>query len=247
MDGGCEGRRSPFPAAPAYDEGRSACSCRLPLVLQDLADFLRLVKGRRWHESFNDDGDNRYELAHDAFLRFVRTDARLAEELRQAHAVIAGAMLARHRGRWGELDPRDDADLYDLRFIGFHLSAGGPPGGAALDDLADDYLDGCFRIGNHAQDRQRFTIAREVFEQAVIRYRCLVEGCRVELDNYLASAFPPRGYRGPRRRLPRRAGQLPGQRPEQPGHCAARPRGLGGLVWIFRKSTRSLANRPPPR
>jgi tetratricopeptide (TPR) repeat protein len=162
---------------------------RLPLVLQDLADFLRVVKGRRWHESLNDDGDNRYELAHDAFLRFVRADAQLAEQLRQAHATIAQAILARHQGHWEALDPRDDADLYDLRFAGSHLSGAEPRAQGSLEMPARDYIDACFRIGNQAHDRQRFTIARDAFEQAVALARRQVLAGHADWDEDLASSL----------------------------------------------------------
>jgi hypothetical protein len=175
---------------------------RLPQVFEDLADFLRVVKGRRWHESFNDDGDNRYELAHQTFLRFLRTDPALAQKLRQTHADIAAAIQARHQGRWLELDSRDDADLYDLRYLGAHraesekgaadrLSAETVRGPFFAED--EGFLKACFNVGGEASERERSLMAIDLFRQAVDGCRRSVQAGRIEVAYGLAAALASLG------------------------------------------------------
>ena len=113
---------------------------RLRFALIDLADFLRLHRTKNWHESLNDEpGEDRYEIAHEEFVRFARSA--LTEKFRAAHARIAKSAFARHTGRWDQLDATEDADLYDLRFVLPHLDDAGEV--AIADELrrADGYLD----------------------------------------------------------------------------------------------------------
>jgi tetratricopeptide (TPR) repeat protein len=162
---------------------------RLELVLRDLADFLRVHRGRRWHDSLNDDGDNRYEMAHEAFVRYVRGDAGLSEQYRRAHGAMADAALAAHHGRWHDLDPYDDPSLYDLRFLPGHLR------GAARDEEAgrllgdQEYLGACRRVGQEALERRRSQAAVGLFRLTVGAYRGLVQAGRRDLADGLALAL----------------------------------------------------------
>jgi tetratricopeptide (TPR) repeat protein len=148
-------------------EGWGLTRDRLRFALLDLADFLRVHRVRRFHDSLADGpNENRYEIAHEAFLRFVRQDAVLAGRLRDAHAVIARAALARHAGRWEALDPADEADLYDLRHVLQHARQAGIP---EAEDLARDggYADACFEAVVAAWDAGRHHIAVELADTAV--------------------------------------------------------------------------------
>jgi hypothetical protein len=79
---------------------------RLQYALLDLRDFLRGHRVRLRQESLAlDNGDNRYELAHDAFVRFVEGDAWLAADLlegtrrnREGRADGASRALGSNRG-----------------------------------------------------------------------------------------------------------------------------------------------------
>jgi len=162
---------------------------RLVMVLNDLADFLRVHRGQRWHDSLNDDGDNRYELAHEAFVRWLHSDPVLRKQQRQAHVDIAEVALKSHRGRWEELDPYDDPSLYHLRFLGTHLREVGRAEEAA--GLVEDaeYRACCWRVGYEAGEKQRLQVVVDMFGSLAEALRILVEAGRSELSNNLASAL----------------------------------------------------------
>jgi tetratricopeptide (TPR) repeat protein len=164
----------------------------LRLALYDLADFLRQHRGRSWHESLSDIGGNRYELAHEAFVRYVQET--LSAQYSEAHAQIAQAALADRLGRWADADPIEETDLYDLRHTLTHLHEGGDS--QAEEALLGDegYASACFSAGALAYDRARYPIADDLSDRAMRAYRHLVEDLkREELTNGLAAALASRG------------------------------------------------------
>jgi tetratricopeptide (TPR) repeat protein len=166
----------------------------LRLALYDLADFLREHRGRSWHERFSDVGENRYELAHEAFLRYVRENPELCVRYRAEHARIARVALAAHDGRWPDADPTEESDLYDLRHTLTHLrEAGDTQAEEAL--LADEgYASACFSAGDLAHEQACYRIAVDLYDQAIQVYRHLVEvKGRKELANKLAGTLYNRG------------------------------------------------------
>ena len=167
---------------------------RLQFALLDLNDFLRAHRIRRWHESLSDEpGEPRYEIAHEAFLRFVQGEPQLSEKLRDAHATIARYAMTSHAG-WEEFDPSDDSDLYHLRFVLSHLQQAG------LTDIEtavvgdEGYAEACLSAGNTCYDKARYHLAADLYECALRVYQHLVkEEGRVELENYLAMALVNKG------------------------------------------------------
>jgi tetratricopeptide (TPR) repeat protein len=163
---------------------------RLPFALIDLKDFLRVHRVRLWHDSLAEpdaEPENRYEIAHEAFLRFVRDDAELGPRLRAAHARIG--MTARP-DRWTDLDPTDNAQLYDLRNVLVHLDAAGMDEAAALVRGDEAYARSCWSAAIAAQEKARHRTAVDLYDQAedVFRHLVEVEG-RTERANDLAMAL----------------------------------------------------------
>jgi tetratricopeptide (TPR) repeat protein len=148
---------------------------RLRFALLDLGDFLRQHRGRRWHDSLNEDGEDRYEVAHEEFVDFVATDAELAPRYRQAHATIAETALAAHAGRWEEIDPTDEAAVYDLRFLPAHLQLAGGKTEEGATFADEGYGRGCNRTGVAFADKGRVQVAVELFDQMLVTYRQLAE------------------------------------------------------------------------
>jgi len=158
---------------------------RLVVVLNDLAGFLRVHRGRRWHDSLNDDGDNRYELAHEDFIRWLGSEAELRKQLHQAHADIVDTALAVHQGHWENLDPYDDLSLYYLRFLWTHLREAGRVEDAVGLMMDANYLACCLRVGKKAQEKQRFQVEANVFGPLAEVLRAVVEAGCPELSNDL--------------------------------------------------------------
>jgi tetratricopeptide (TPR) repeat protein len=162
---------------------------RLRFALIDLRDFLREHRVRRWHESLNREGDTRYEMAHEAFVRFVGESNEYGPRYRQAHGMIADCALAAHGGRWKEIDPWDEAGLYMLRFVLEHLRLAGRE--EDEDRLLSDHLYavGCWAVADTADGRARHRLAVELYAMMEVIFRRLVEqdGC-AELSNYFALA-----------------------------------------------------------
>ena len=128
---------------------------RLGFALLDLHDFLRVHRVRRWHDSLSESDappENRYEIAHEAFVRFVSDNPDFEVQLRAAHARIGLACLPESSADWSGLDPTDDASLYALRHVLPHLEKSG------RDDLAnrvrrdESYVYTCWSIGQRAED-----------------------------------------------------------------------------------------------
>jgi tetratricopeptide (TPR) repeat protein len=132
---------------------------RLRFALIDLRDFLRVHRVRPWHESLNPKGDNRYEMAHEGFAQFVKAEAALAESLRRCHEVIAAHAVANGRRGWRNLDPTDDADLYDLRFVAEHARQGGRADWAEELEHDEPYADGCSVAADRLQEKARLHLA----------------------------------------------------------------------------------------
>jgi tetratricopeptide (TPR) repeat protein len=169
---------------------------RLAFALLDLSDFLRVHRVRFWHDSLADPDaapENRYEIAHEAFVRFAHDDPELAPRLRATHARLGLAALPAPPATWHDLDPTDDAQLYDLRNALPHLVD------AQQDEAADavrsdmNYASACWSAGYVAQELARFQIAADLHDRAVNVHRALVEAGRDELANELASTLMNRG------------------------------------------------------
>jgi tetratricopeptide (TPR) repeat protein len=153
----------------------------LPIALLGIKDFLRLHRLRMWHDSLStDEGDNRYDLAHEAFIRYLREDEAMTKRLREAHADIARLAMAAHQGKWNELDAEDDGQLYDLRFVLVHLrEAGLRAEDAALND--EGYAEHCWTVGSVAAEKEKFIVAAELYDNAISAYRYLINQGRGDL------------------------------------------------------------------
>jgi tetratricopeptide (TPR) repeat protein len=167
---------------------------RLPFALIDLKDFLRVHRTRRWHDFLADvaaERENRYEIAHDAFLRFVRDDPALGAQLRAANARI-GLMAVPER--WRDLDPTDDVQLYDLRNVLVHLDAASLNEAAGLFRRDEAYGRACWSAAYAANEKALHLIALDLYDHAEDVYRQLVEReGRAELANDLAAALTNKG------------------------------------------------------
>jgi tetratricopeptide (TPR) repeat protein len=181
------------PLTLAQLERYGVSSDRLHFALLDLGDFLRLHRGRRWHDSLGGDGDDRYEIAHEEFVRYVTADAGLSRLIRQTHADVGRKALARHRGRWEQLDAEDEAEVYELRFVLPHLEAGGLTDEAEAVRNDEDYANACWRVGSLAYERGRLHFVVDLIQNAETVFRELVQAGRAELANDLAVAIMNRG------------------------------------------------------
>ncbi len=162
------------------------------LALYDIADFMREHRGRSWHESLSEGSENRYDLAHEAFVRYVQE--KLSPQYSEAHARIAQAALKNNHGRWADADPTEETDLYDLRHTLTHLhEAGNSQAKEAL--LTDEgYASACFSAAGLANDRARYRIAVDLCDQAIHVHRYLVDvKGREGLTEYLADVLTRRG------------------------------------------------------
>jgi tetratricopeptide (TPR) repeat protein len=148
----------------------------LPLALLDLRDFLRVHRAAEWHDSLGEaPTESRYALAHEAFVRFVREDDRLSAEWRGAHATVGRLALVSFTGRWRELDPTDDGDLYALRFTPHHLEQAGLTDAVAGLYGDDGYGIACLEATVVALAQARPQIALDLSVLGVAAFRELVE------------------------------------------------------------------------
>lgn len=166
----------------------------IPVALISIKDFLRLHRVRLWHDSLSEEeGDNRYAIAHEAFIRFLREDEVMAERLRAAHVDIARRALAAHQGKWEELYAEDDGQLYDLRFVLTHLREAK----LAAEETAlrndEEYASQCWMVGNSAGEKAKYLIAADLFDNAVSIYRYLIANGRKELESDLARVLLNKG------------------------------------------------------
>ncbi len=173
--------------------GVSTDSLRFAVV--DLRDFLHVHRGPRWHEALSDKADEeaRYELAHEAFSRYVQADADLASGLLGMHATIASRALVDHAGRWEQVDAEDAEDLYDIRHVAAHLQAMGREAGEIGQDLGPDYIAACIALSTLAYGRSRYRAVLDLMENVIGILRPLVEAGRTELANDLAAALMNKG------------------------------------------------------
>ncbi|MGB9180089.1 MAG: tetratricopeptide repeat protein, partial [Pyrinomonadaceae bacterium] len=166
----------------------------LPVALLGIKDFLRLHRVRMWHDSLSEDeGDNRYDIAHEAFVRYLREDAPMAERLREAHANIARLALAAHQGKWKELEAKDDAQLYNLRFVLIHLREAGLRAEEAALRNDEEYASQCSKVAYAAHQQAKHFIAANLNDNAISAYRYLIEQGRSELANKLAGVLMNKG------------------------------------------------------
>jgi tetratricopeptide (TPR) repeat protein len=166
---------------------------RVQAALADLGDFVRIYRRRGFHEGLGDDGEPRYAIAHEAFLRFVEADADMREGLRRQHEVMAGHALRWAERDWEGLDPAEEADLYDLRFVRRHAErAGREDWTQALAD-SQGYARVCWRIGVQAWAINRHHLGLELFSLSEANYHCLVEAGHTDLENDLAVVLMNKG------------------------------------------------------
>lgn len=166
----------------------------LPLALLGIKDFLRLHRSRLWHDNLSEDEvENRYDIAHDAFIRYLREDPLMAEQLREAHTLIARKALSAHTLRWNKLDPEDETQLYDLRFVMTHLKEAGLNEEAAALQLDELYATVCLAVGNWASDGEKNLIAIDLYDHTIEFYRnSVAQGHDRSAD--LAAVLMNKGY-----------------------------------------------------
>jgi len=166
---------------------------RLQFSLLDLRDFLRVERARLPYESLAlDTGENRYQLAHEAFARFARADPELSSRLREAHATIGRVAYHAHAGTWQEVDPRSEEDLYDLLHVLDHLRGGGLNELAEQLSLDGGYAAACFKLAGTADDLSRYALALNLYEHALLVCRSFVASGRNELVSDLARTLAAR-------------------------------------------------------
>ena len=138
---------------------------RLNSALVDLRDFLHVTRNKDWNDSLVDESypELQYEIAHEAIREFLQNDPQLSLLLDKAHGVIARSSLSLHSGKWDQLDPTNDADLYDLRFTLWHLEDAGMTGEAESLRHDEGYLAAVLMSGKVANLRARYQLAFELF------------------------------------------------------------------------------------
>jgi tetratricopeptide (TPR) repeat protein len=168
---------------------------RLQFALFDLADFLQVHRQPAWNDSLDDEyRENRYAIAHEAFVRLLREHERCWWV--DAHATIARTSLPPPGSTWAELRAEDigEAQFYDLRFVPDHLQEAGQD--EDLSALREDegYASLCWGVGHRAWNLQRSLIALDLHDRALIVYEYLVQvRGRAELANDLANALMNKG------------------------------------------------------
>jgi tetratricopeptide (TPR) repeat protein len=166
---------------------------RVQAALADLGDFVRIYRRRGFHEGLGDDGEPRYALAHEAFLRFVEADADMREALRRQHEVMAGHALRWARRRWKGVNPAEESDLYDLRFVRGHAERGGREDWIRALAGSEAYARACWHAGDQVQAAHRHHLTLQLYSLAEENYRCLVDAGRTELEYDLAMALINKG------------------------------------------------------
>ena len=144
-------------------------------LLPDLKDFLHVYRSPRWQDTLTDeeDGEPRFEMAHEAFVRYVREDPALAPKLAEAHEAILASGLARAKraGGWDKLAPETEATLYLLRFALAHWDEAGPE---VTIPITEFYALGqtAFDAGTQALTKARYLLALDLFgsQERILRY-----------------------------------------------------------------------------
>ncbi len=185
---------------------------RLEFAFHDLREFVHEIRHREFHEGMSDDAEPRYKIAHEAFVRYVETHE--AGRLKDAHLTIANVALRHNETRWEDLDPADDGDLYDVRFVLRHCAAAG----VSVRATDEPFLAALGRFGD-AQERQgRHLVACELYAERLAGVRRgggppserLVESladiavCRFHLRQFLAAETDAAEALAVLRRLPNR-------------------------------------------
>lgn len=163
---------------------------RLAAALGELRDFVRQLRHRGWHEGLGGDDEPRYAVAHEAFLRYA--EAHEADTLRAAHRAIAEVALRHDATKWDGLDPADDADLYDVRFVLHHCDAAGLT--AEAEGLRGDIelAGAAWRLADHLGRETRHQLSVELYEPCIRFCRDLARS-RPEVTGDLASALMNQG------------------------------------------------------
>ena len=89
----------------------------LAFSLMDMHDFIRSEQSKARPEKL-------YQVAHQDFIRYVKSDDLLSEKLREVHRQIARTALKQHSGFWIGLDFDEPVERYHLLWIQNHLEAG---------------------------------------------------------------------------------------------------------------------------
>jgi len=167
---------------------------RLMFALMDLSNFLVERRVRLWHESLVNEGETRYEIKHDSLKKFLQKDKEHSDHLQSVHQVIARSACAAHAGHWGDADPEDDADLYDLRFVMAHFKGAGKRVGLSSFLVPENYADACREHGLKAAEAERYKISLDLFGCAHTVYDNLVNVAgRDDLANRLATTLMNKG------------------------------------------------------
>ena len=159
---------------------------RLQFALLDLRDFLRVHRELPWLEFYFDwNSQNRYEMAHEAFSRFVHGEQRLSARYQEVNASMFHAVLESYGGNWGDVDLNDlgldnPSALYDYRFVLYHARASGLPYGQDALYSNAGYAETCKRLGYAAYDLTRYGLSLGLLENASDAYRFLIRNSDLE-------------------------------------------------------------------
>jgi tetratricopeptide (TPR) repeat protein len=166
---------------------------RLRVAITDFADFLRIHRIRRWHESLTEEGNHRYDIAHEGFIRFVSHDPVLSVRLRDAHAHIGRYALALLESRWDSIDPTDDIQLYSLRNALEHLEQGDDMQATESLRQSTPYAKACAKVGDIALKNARYWLALASYSRATNILGGLVSKGHMSLASHLVRALTAKG------------------------------------------------------
>ena len=144
------------------------CADRLRFALLDLRDFLREERQVSWYDTLAEgQHENRYAIAHDSFVRYLREDPALAARLAACHSRIAESTLARFREDWQAIDLTDDHHLYGLLHLLAHARAGDAR--AVLEELTAtrNYGAACLSAARNAEVEKRKQLCLAFIEIAI--------------------------------------------------------------------------------
>jgi tetratricopeptide (TPR) repeat protein len=142
---------------------------RVRFALAALADFVRMRRALPTHGAFPPErSQNRYyELAHEAFARFMGGSDGHRPRLLEAHRAIARQGLASHEGCWDQVSPDEECNLYALRFTLWHARQAGDREVEARLGEDPSFVQACNDIGVAAKTARRHSLAMELFDLAV--------------------------------------------------------------------------------
>lgn len=167
---------------------------RLQFALLDLRDFLRVHRELPWQDRLGEpDGENRFEIAHEAFVRYVQTDTPLAKHLLAAHSAIARHALAAHGVNWRHADPSESAALYDLRYVLPHLEYAGMAVRIQILKSEAYYATACISSGLTAYKASSFLVADALWDIAITILLYFCKAGRMDVLEILADALLKKG------------------------------------------------------